>query len=198
MRASQRIDARFGFVRNRAERLAAVRMAISAHRPADFPAGRSIYADNPVTFRLGPLARALPNPWGHPEPGGAVMQLTMNERHVGAVTVLDLAGKLTIDEGAQRLKDKINSLIVQGRTQVVLNLAEVSYIDSGGLGQLVSSFGSLARCGALKLLHVSKRNHDLLSITRLVTIFDTFDSEDDALKSFQQDAAVAPVPGVID
>ena len=126
------------------------------------------------------------------------MQLTMNERHVGAVTVLDLAGKLTIDEGAQRLKDKINSLIVQGRTQVVLNLAEVSYIDSGGLGQLVASFGSLARCGALKLLNVSKRNHDLLSITRLVTVFDTFDSEDEALKSFQQSAVGASVIPLLD
>jgi anti-sigma B factor antagonist len=126
------------------------------------------------------------------------MQLTMTERHIGAVTVLDLAGKLTIDEGAQRLKDKINSLIVQERTAVVLNLAEVSYIDSGGLGQLVACHGSLARHGALKLLHVSKRNHDLLSITRLVTIFDTFDSEEEALRSFQQGAAGAPVAALAD
>jgi anti-sigma B factor antagonist len=124
------------------------------------------------------------------------MQLTMAERHVGTVTVLDLAGKLTIDEGAQRLKDKINSLIMQGRTAVVLNLADVSYIDSGGLGQLVACYGSLARRGALKLLHVSKRNHDLLSITRLVTVFDTFDSEDEALKSFQQGAVVSPVTAI--
>jgi anti-sigma B factor antagonist len=110
--------------------------------------------------------------------------------------VLDLAGKLTIDEGAQRLKDKINSLIMQGRTAVVLNLADVSYIDSGGLGQLVACYGSLARRGALKLLHVSKRNHDLLSITRLVTVFDTFDSEDEALQSFQQGAVVSPVTAI--
>jgi anti-sigma B factor antagonist len=124
------------------------------------------------------------------------MQLTMAERHVGTVTVLDLAGKLTIDEGAQRLKDKINSLIMQGRTAVVLNLADVSYIDSGGLGQLVACYGSLARRGALKLLHVSKRNHDLLSITRLVTVFDTFEAEDEALKSFQQGAVVSPVTAI--
>jgi anti-sigma B factor antagonist len=113
------------------------------------------------------------------------MQLQMTERHLGAITVLDLAGKLTINDGAQSLKDKINSLVLQGRLNVVLNLANVSYIDSGGLGQLVACFGSLAKtAGAVKLLHVSKRNHDLLSITRLVTLFETFDSEDEVLRSF--------------
>ena len=113
------------------------------------------------------------------------MRLEIAERQIGAVTILDLAGKLTIDQDAQRLKDKINSLIHQQHTKVVLNLGEVSYIDSGGLGQLVSSYGSLAKTnGGLKLLHVNKRNHDLLSITRLVTIFDTYDSESEAVKSF--------------
>jgi anti-sigma B factor antagonist len=113
------------------------------------------------------------------------MQLNMTERQIGAVTILDLSGKLTIDQGAQRLKDKVFSLIQQGRTAVVVNLGDVSYIDSGGLGQLVASYTSLAKTsGALKLLHVNKRNHDLLSITRLVTLFDTFDSEDDAVNSF--------------
>jgi anti-sigma B factor antagonist len=113
------------------------------------------------------------------------MKLEIEERQIGAVTVLDLSGNLTIDQDAQRLKDKINSLIQQVRVAVVLNLGEVAYIDSGGLGQLVASFGSLAKtAGGLKLLHVNKKNHDLLSITRLVTVFDTFDSEDDAVKSF--------------
>jgi anti-sigma B factor antagonist len=116
---------------------------------------------------------------------GANMRLEIGERHVGKVTILDLAGNLTIDQDAQRLKDKINSLIQQERFAVVVNLGEVSYIDSGGLGQLVASYGSLSKtAGGLKLLHVNKRNHDLLSITRLVTIFDTFDSEDEAVKSF--------------
>jgi anti-sigma B factor antagonist len=132
------------------------------------------------------------------EAEGAVMQLQMTERQVGAATVLDLAGKLTIEEGAERLKDKINSLIVQGHTNVVLNLAHVSYIDSGGLGQLVSCYGSLSKTtGALKLLHVSKRNHDLLSITRLVTIFDTFDSEDEAVRSFPPLAASSPISALV-
>jgi len=113
------------------------------------------------------------------------MRLEIGERHVGKVTILDLAGNLTIDQDAQRLKDKINSLIQQERFAVVVNLGEVSYIDSGGLGQLVASYGSLSKtAGGLKLLHVNKRNHDLLSITRLVTIFDTFDSEDEAVRSF--------------
>ena len=121
------------------------------------------------------------------------MHLEITERQVGAVTVLDLVGKLTIDEDAQRLKDKINSLILQQRTAVVLNLGNLSYIDSGGLGQLVACYGSLAKTtGGLKLLHVNKKNHDLLSITRLVTIFDTFDSEDDAVRSFVQPAALTP------
>jgi anti-anti-sigma factor len=114
------------------------------------------------------------------------MDIQIDERDLGRVTVLDLVGKLTIDRGAQHLKDKINSLISQQRTHIVLNLKDVPYIDSGGLGQLVASFGSVMRTGgALKLLNVSSRNHDLLSITRLVTVFESFDSETEAVQSFQ-------------
>ena len=123
------------------------------------------------------------------------MQMQMTERQVGRVTVLDLAGKLTSDYDTQRLKDKINSLIQQGRNAVVLNLANISYIDSSGLGQLVASYGSLARTtGGLKLLHVNQKNHDLLSITRLVTVFQTFDSEDEAVASFEESPAASRVP----
>jgi anti-sigma B factor antagonist len=122
------------------------------------------------------------------------MHLALTERQIGAVTVLDLVGKLTIDHDAQRLKDKINSLIQQGRTQIVLNLTDVSYIDSGGLGQLVASYGSVVKTnGGLKLLGVSKRNHDLLSITRLVTLFDAYDSEKEALESFRTHVTVPAV-----
>lgn len=120
------------------------------------------------------------------------MNMQLSERQVGRATVLDLVGRLTIDQDAQRLKDKINSLILQGQTSVILNLAGISYIDSGGLGQLVASYSSLAKAnGALKLLNVNKRNHDLLSITRLVTLFQTFDSEEEALQSFQPPGAAA-------
>ena len=122
------------------------------------------------------------------------MHLALTERQIGAVTVLDLVGKLTIDYDAQRLKDKINSLIQQGRTQIVLNLTDVSYIDSGGLGQLVASYSSVAKTsGGLKLLGVSKRNHNLLSITRLVTLFDAYDSEKEAVESFRTHVTVPAV-----
>lgn len=118
------------------------------------------------------------------------MDIKIEERLVGRVTVLDLVGRLTIDQGAQRLKDKINSLLAQGRTQIVLNLKDVPYIDSGGLGQLVASYGSVMKAtGRLKLLNVSSRNHDLLSITRLVTVFDSFDSEAEAVGSFPAPAS---------
>lgn len=114
------------------------------------------------------------------------MDIKIEERLIGRVTVLDIVGKLTMDQGAQHLKDKINSLISQQRTHIVLNLRNVPYIDSGGLGQLVASYGSVMKAGgALKLLNVNSRNHDLLSITRLVTLFESFDSEAEAVQSFQ-------------
>ena len=120
------------------------------------------------------------------------MDVKIEERIVGGVTILDIVGRLTIDEAADHLKDKINSLISQQRLQLVLNLGRVPYIDSGGLGQLVASYGSVKRAGGfLKLLNVNSRNHDLLSITRLVTVFETFDSEAEAVQSFN---AVAPLP----
>jgi anti-sigma B factor antagonist len=114
------------------------------------------------------------------------MDIKIEERRIGLVTVLDIVGKLTIDQAAVHLKDKINSLMSQERTHIVLNLKNVPYIDSGGLGQLMASFGSVMKAGgALKLLNVSSRNHDLLSITRLVTVFECFDSEAEAVQSFQ-------------
>ena len=122
------------------------------------------------------------------------MDIKITERVIGDVTVLDIVGKLTMDQAAQHLKDKINSLISQQRTRIVVNLKNVPYIDSGGLGQLVASYGSVTRTdGALKLLNVNSRNHDLLSITRLVTLFESFDSETEAVQSFHTIApAVLP------
>jgi anti-sigma B factor antagonist len=115
------------------------------------------------------------------------MYMQMEERQVGNVTILDLSGRMTIDHGAELLKDKINSLIVEGRTRVILNLALLSYMDSSGLGQLVSCHNSLTKTtGGLMLLHLTKRNTDLLSITRLATVFRTTDSEDDALRGFRE------------
>ena len=118
------------------------------------------------------------------------MDTKIEERPIGDVTVLDIVGRLTMDEAAEHLKDKINSLISQQRTHIVLNLANVPYIDSGGLGQLVASYGSVTKSGGvMKLLNVNSQNHDLLSITRLVMLFESFDSEKEAVDSFQR---VAP------
>jgi anti-sigma B factor antagonist len=114
------------------------------------------------------------------------MDITVEERPIGSVTVLDIVGKLATDQGPEHLKDKINSLVSQGRLHIILNLKNVPYIDSVGLGQLVASYGSVLKAGgALKLLNVSSRNHDLLSITHLVTVFESFDSEAHAVQSFQ-------------
>jgi anti-sigma B factor antagonist len=113
------------------------------------------------------------------------MDIKIEERNIGQVTILDIVGRLTIDQAAEHLKDKINSLVSQQRTHVLLNLKNVPYIDSGGLGQLVASYGSVMKAGgALKLLNVGSRNHDLLSITRLVTLFETFDTEAEGVQSF--------------
>jgi anti-sigma B factor antagonist len=111
--------------------------------------------------------------------------MEITERTVDAITLLDLSGKLTIGEGAQLLKDKSESLVFQGRKQVIVNLAAVPYIDSGGLGQLIACYTTLAKAGGrLKLLNVSTKNHDLLSITKLVAVFDTFDTEREAIESY--------------
>ena len=111
--------------------------------------------------------------------------MEITERVVDSITILNLIGKLTIGEAAQMLKDKSESLVFQGRNRVIVNLADVPYIDSGGLGQLVACYTTLAKAGGrLKLLNVGTRNHDLLSITKLVSVFDTFDTEQSAIASY--------------
>jgi len=111
--------------------------------------------------------------------------MKMEERVVGNVTILDLQGKITLGEGDEALKDKINSLALQNRLQILLNLAEVPYIDSAGLGEIVRTYTTISRQGGqLKLVNITKRITDLLSITKLLTVFETFDSEEEALKSF--------------
>jgi anti-sigma B factor antagonist len=111
--------------------------------------------------------------------------MQISERAVGSVMILDLKGKITLGEGDEALKDKINSLIMQGHKQMVLNLAEVPYIDSAGLGEIVRTYTTVSRQGGkLKLVNLTKRITDLLSITKLLTVFETFDTEQEALKSF--------------
>jgi len=111
--------------------------------------------------------------------------MQIEERVVGSVTVLDLKGKLTLGEGDELLKDKVNSLVQQDRKLILLNLEGVPYIDSAGLGEVVRTYTTVSRQGGkLKLLHLTKRIQDLLSITKLLTVFETFESEPEALKSF--------------
>lgn len=117
--------------------------------------------------------------------------MQIDERAVGDVTVLDLKGRVTLGEGDELLKDKVNSLINQGRRKLVLNLADVPYIDSAGLGEIVRTYTTVSRQGgSLKLLSLTKRITDLLSITKLLTVFETFESEDEAVKSFSASAKV--------
>jgi anti-sigma B factor antagonist len=111
--------------------------------------------------------------------------MQIEERIVGAVTVLVLDGRLTLGEGDTLLKDKIHSLVNQGRRQIVLDLGRVSYVDSAGLGEIVGSLTTVTRGGgALKLLNLNKRIQDLMVTTKLTTVFDSFDNEADAVRSF--------------
>jgi len=113
--------------------------------------------------------------------------MQIEERSVGDVTILDLKGKMTLGEGDELLKDKINSLIHQGQRKLLLNLEGVPYIDSAGLGEIVRTYTTVSRQGGnLKLVNLTKRITDLLSITKLLTVFETFDSEPEAISSFQK------------
>ena len=115
--------------------------------------------------------------------------MQIEERVVGDVVVLDLKGKITLGEGDELLKDKVNSLVNQGHKKIVLNLAGVPYIDSAGLGEVVRTFTTVSRQGGnLKLLNLTKRITDLLAITKLLTVFDTYDSEQEAVQSFSASA----------
>ncbi len=107
------------------------------------------------------------------------------ERSAGNVTVLDLSGQITFTQGDQLFKDKIHSLIHQGHRNILVNMANVTHIDSAGLGELVGAYTTVAKAGgSMKLVNLTRRLTDLLSITKLLTVFDTFDSEQDALKKF--------------
>jgi anti-sigma B factor antagonist len=117
--------------------------------------------------------------------------MQIEERSVGDVVVLDLKGKITLGQGDELLKDKVNSLVNQGHRKILLNLADVPYIDSAGLGEIVRTYTTVSKNGgSLKLLNLTKRITDLLAITKLLTVFETFDSESDAVRSFSASAQV--------
>lgn len=115
--------------------------------------------------------------------------MQIDERTVGDVVVLDLKGRVMLGDGDEVLKDKVNSLLNQGMKKIVLNLAEVPYVDSAGLGEVVRTYTTVSRQGGhLKLLNLTKRITDLLAITKLLTVFDTYDSETEAVQSFSASA----------
>ena len=117
--------------------------------------------------------------------------MQIEQRAAGDVVILDLKGKITLGEGDELLKDKVNSLVNQGHKKIVLNLAGVPYIDSAGLGEVVRTYTTVSRQGGnLKLLNLTKRITDLLSITKLLTVFETYESENDAIRSFAASAKV--------
>ena len=118
--------------------------------------------------------------------------MKVQERRVGDVVVIELSGQLTVGDGLIRLKDKINSVLLEGFRNIVLDLGDVRYIDSGGLGELVASLTSVTReNGSLKLVNVGRRSKDLLATTKLLTVFDTYDTEGEAINSFQSEQVVA-------
>ena len=113
------------------------------------------------------------------------MALTIASREVDGVTVLDLSGRITLGEGSVQLRDAIRDLISKGQKSILLNLGDVNYIDSSGIGELVSAFTTVRNQGGdLKLLNLTKKVHDLLQITKLYTVFDVKDDEASAVASF--------------
>lgn len=113
------------------------------------------------------------------------MSVKLTTRQVGDVTVVDAAGRITLGDGASAFRDTIRDLSNRGQKKLLLNLAEVSYIDSSGIGELVSGFTTVTNQGGqVKLLKLTKRVSDLLQITKLYTVFEVFDDEAAAVRSF--------------
>ena len=113
------------------------------------------------------------------------MSVKLTTRQVGDVTVIDVAGRITLGEGSSVLRDALRDLVTKNQKKILLNLGEVSYIDSSGIGELVSGFTTVTNGGgALKLLNLNKRVKDLLQITKLYTVFDVHEDEASAIRSF--------------
>ena len=112
-------------------------------------------------------------------------ELEVKERQAGDVTILDMKGAVRIGEGSIELRDSIRRLAGEGKKKVLLNLAGVNYVDSSGIGELIANYTTISRQGGqLKLLNLTDRIQNLLVITKLLTVFDAYDNEPEALKSF--------------
>lgn len=111
--------------------------------------------------------------------------LTIDERTAGNVTILELDGKITIGDGSVQLREAVRKLLEQGHKNLLIDLGKVDYVDSSGIGELVSCYTTTKNQGGqLKLLNLTKKIQDLLSITKLLTVFETFEGESEALASF--------------
>src|SRR5580700_1097908 len=118
------------------------------------------------------------------------MQMTTSTRQVGGVTIVDISGRIVLGEESAALRELVRDLLSKGNKKILFNLADVNYIDSSGLGHLVSAFTSVRKQdGELKLLKLTNKVHDLMQITRLYTVFNIMDDEAVAVKSFAQSAA---------
>ncbi|MFZ0313851.1 MAG: STAS domain-containing protein [Candidatus Korobacteraceae bacterium] len=115
------------------------------------------------------------------------MSMKASTRQIDGITIVDLSGRITLGEGSVVLRDAIKDLLGKGQKKILLNLGDVSYIDSSGIGELVSAFTSVRNQGGeLKLLHLTKKVHDLLQITKLYTVFDVKDDEAGAIAAFSR------------
>ena len=113
------------------------------------------------------------------------MSVKLNSRQVGNVSVIDVAGRITLGEGSAALRETLRDMVAKNQNKILLNLADVTYIDSSGIGELVSGFTTVTNTGGqLKLLNLNKRVKDLLQITKLYTVFEVFDDETAAVRSF--------------
>ena len=114
------------------------------------------------------------------------MSMKISTRQVDGVTVVDCSGRITLGEGSITLRETVSGLLAKGQKKILLNLGDVNYIDSSGIGELVSAFTTVRKQGGdLKLLNLTKKVHDLLQITKLYTVFDVKDDEASAVKSFK-------------
>ena len=111
--------------------------------------------------------------------------MTIDTRNVNGITILELQGKVTIGEGSREIRETIRKLLDAGNKNILLNLGDVSYVDSSGIGELVSSYTTVTNQGGqFKLLHLTKKIRELLAITKLLTVFDSYDDEETAIGSF--------------
>jgi anti-sigma B factor antagonist len=113
-------------------------------------------------------------------------ELNINERQAGDVTVLDMDGRITIGEGSVALRTAVRRLLEEGKKKILLNMGGIGYIDSSGIGELVSSYTAINKeNGQLKMLNLTQKLQDLLAITKLLTVFDVYENEEEALNSFK-------------